>query len=124
MGNPSHDRCYGIDKTTQKSGYGELTRKKPPLKKGDEGGFKISPNPSLRKRGMNTPTLSLPPLRGRMKVGGTDKTALAYGKRCKEECEVNKSFARHPISYVPDITTLCGLEGVIIWTIQKRFMNT
>jgi len=40
------------------------------LKKGDEGGFEISPNPSLRKRGMNTPTLSLPPLRGRMKVGG------------------------------------------------------
>jgi len=24
----------------------------PPLKKGDEGGFEISPNPSLRKRGM------------------------------------------------------------------------
>ena len=26
MGNLSHDRCYGTDKTTQKSGYGELTR--------------------------------------------------------------------------------------------------
>jgi len=39
------------------------------LKKGDEWGFEISPNPSLRKRGMNTPTLSLPPLRGRRKVG-------------------------------------------------------
>jgi len=26
MGNLAHDRCYGTDKTTQKSGYGELTR--------------------------------------------------------------------------------------------------
>jgi hypothetical protein len=71
MGNLSHDRCYGTDKSTQKSGYGELTRKIPPLEKGDEGGFLKSPlNPSLRKRGMNTPTLSLPLRRGRMKVGG------------------------------------------------------
>jgi len=28
----------------------------------------------LYERGMNTPTLSLPPRRGRMKVGGTEKT--------------------------------------------------
>ena len=35
MGNLSHDRCYGTDKSTQKSGYGELTRKIPPLEKGD-----------------------------------------------------------------------------------------
>jgi len=42
------------------------------LKKGDEGGFEISPNPSLQKRGRNTPTLSLPPLRGRVKVGGKE----------------------------------------------------
>jgi len=26
MGNLSHDRCYGTEKSTQKSGYGELTR--------------------------------------------------------------------------------------------------
>jgi len=37
MGNLSHDRCYGRDKSTQKSGYGELTRRVPPLEKGDEG---------------------------------------------------------------------------------------
>jgi len=52
------------------------------LEKGDEGGFLKSPlNPSLRKRGMNTPTLSLPPRRGRMKVGGTDKSTFAHRKR-------------------------------------------
>jgi len=71
MGNLSHDRCYGTDKSTQKSGYGELTRKIPPLEKGDRGGFLKSPQPPLYERGgMNTPTLSLPPQRGRMKVGG------------------------------------------------------
>jgi len=101
MGNLAHDRCFGTDKTTQKSGYGELTRKKPPLKKGDEGGFKISPNPSLRKRGEH-PHPFPPPSEGEDEGGGTDKTALAYGKRCKEECEVNKSFARHPISCLTD----------------------
>jgi len=75
---------------------------------------------------MNTPTLSLPfpiPSGERMKVRGRTpclltqtplyergidrtekeiKQALAYGKRCKEECEVNKSFARHPISCLTD----------------------
>ena len=34
MGNLAHDRCYGTDKTTQKSGYGELTRKNSPFEKG------------------------------------------------------------------------------------------
>jgi len=64
-----------------KRGYYTL----PPLKKGDGGGFLKSPltplyergenTPSANadtplKEGKNTPTLSLPPLRGRMKVGG------------------------------------------------------
>jgi len=39
-------------------------------KGGYRGIFKISPNPSLRKRGMNTPHHYLPPRRGRVKVGG------------------------------------------------------
>jgi len=51
MGNLSHDRCYGRDKTTQKSGYGELTRKIPPLEKGDRGGFLKSPLTPLYERG-------------------------------------------------------------------------
>ena len=54
MGNLSHDRCYGTDKSTQKSGYGELTRRVPPLEKGDEGGFLKSPLTPLYERGENT----------------------------------------------------------------------
>ena len=73
MGNLAHDRCFGTDKTTQKSGYGELTRKIPPLEKGDRGGFLKSPlTPLYERGGMNTPTFSLPPQRGRMKVGGEE----------------------------------------------------
>jgi len=60
MGNLAHDRCYGTDKSTQKSGYGELTRKKPPLKKGDEGGFKISPKPLFTKEGRTPPPFPSP----------------------------------------------------------------
>jgi len=42
---------------------------------------------------MNTPTLSLPPRRGRVKVRGRNKkTTLAYGKKCKEECEVKEEI--------------------------------
>jgi len=48
-------QCYGTDKTTQKSGYGELTRKVPPLKKGEGGGFKISPKPLFTKEGNEHP---------------------------------------------------------------------
>jgi len=57
----------------------------PPLKKGDEGGFEISPYPSLRKRGRNTPTLSLPPRRGRMKVGGQGNQVPSHRKGNKGE---------------------------------------
>jgi len=32
-----------------------------------------------------------------------EKQILAYRMPIKEECEVNKSFARHPISFVPEI---------------------
>ena len=62
MGNLAHDRCYGTDKSTQKSGYGELTRRVPPLEKGDTGGFLKSPLTPLYERGENTPTLSLSPV--------------------------------------------------------------
>jgi len=62
-----------------------------------KGDLKSPLNPSLRKRGEH-PHPFPPPSEGEDEGGGTDKTALAYGKRCKEECEVNKSFARHPIS--------------------------
>jgi len=73
MGNLSHDRCYGTDKTTQKSGYGELTNILSPL--GGEG----------QGEGENTPTLSLPPLRGRMKVGGRNKkSSLSHRRRWRE----------------------------------------
>jgi len=66
MGNLAHDRCYGTDKSTQKSGYGELTRRVPPLEKGllhtspfAKGGwrgiFKISPKPLFTKEGRTPP---------------------------------------------------------------------
>ena len=64
MGNLSHDRCYGTDKSTQKSGYGELTRKIPPLEKGDGGGFLKSPLTPLYERGENTPSFGHPSMRG------------------------------------------------------------
>jgi len=74
MGNLSHDRCYGTDKSTQKSGYGELTRKIPPLEKGDEGGFLKSPlTPSLRKRGEH-PHPFPPPSEGEDEGGGGRNT--------------------------------------------------
>jgi len=51
MGNLSHDRCYG-ELTRKNSPFGKGGPSTlPPLEKGDTGGFKISPNPSLRKRG-------------------------------------------------------------------------
>jgi len=51
MGNLSHDRCYGIDKSTQKSGYGELTNIPSPLGGEDEGeGEKIQNHPSRIER--------------------------------------------------------------------------
>jgi len=52
MGNLSHDRCYGTDKTTQKSGYGELTNIPSPL--GGEG----------QGEGENTPSFGHPSMRG------------------------------------------------------------
>jgi len=75
MGNLSHDRCFGTDKSTQKSGYGELTRKIPPLEKGllptspfEKGGWrgisKISPKPLFTKEGNEHPHPFPPPSEG------------------------------------------------------------
>ena len=70
MGNLVHDRCFGTDKTTQKSGYGELTRKIPPLEKGDEGGFLKSPLTPLYERGEEHPHPFPPPSEGEDEGGG------------------------------------------------------
>ena len=72
MGNLSHDRCYGTDKSTQKSGYGELTRKIPPLEKGDEHPHPL-PLPSgerMKVRGRTPCLLTQTPLYER----GIDRT--------------------------------------------------
>jgi len=73
MGNLYHDECYCGGKTTQKSGYGELTRKIPPLEKGDTGGFLKSPlNPLFTKEGNEHPHPFPPPSEGE-DVGGGKK---------------------------------------------------
>jgi len=47
-----------------------------------KGGFLKSPLTPLYERGENTPTLSLPPLRGRMRVGGKKyKSSPSHRKR-------------------------------------------
>jgi len=67
MGNLAHDECYAADKTTQKSGYGELTNIPSPLEEEGQGeGEEIKHRPE-------------------------------QCENHKEDYVVNKSFARHPI---------------------------
>ena len=84
MENLSHDECYGTDKTTQKSGYGELTRKIPPLEKGDTGGFLKSPLTPLYERG-GVPS----PLCGEGQVEG-ENTPSAWRRHPSERGELTE----------------------------------
>ena len=43
MGNRSHDRCYGKDKTTQKSGYGEPPRLRKDAPTGSDAAYEGYP---------------------------------------------------------------------------------